>query len=69
MADKILVQGTVLLITSLFGIVSGLIVYIWISSRRDNDHKMNKMEKCIESHNERIIVIETNCKKCKDKKK
>jgi len=69
MEDKILVQSTVLLITSLAGIVLGLVVYIWLSSRRDDNHKMSKMEKCVENHNERIIVIETNCKHCKGKKK
>jgi len=62
-------QGVYLLITSLLGAVVALVVYIWHGASRDTFRKMSKMEKCVENHNERIIVIETNCKKCSGKRK
>lgn len=68
MEDKLLVQGTVLLITSLAGIVFSLIVYIWLSSRRDDNNTIIDIKEDISDlfesrneHRDRITKLETVC--------
>ena len=60
-----------LVITTLLSGVVGLILYIWSGSRRDDAAKMNKVERCLENHNDRILVLETEHKNntCKSKRK
>jgi len=66
-------QGFYLLITSLLAAVVGLVVYIWHGARSNDNRKMNKLEKCVENHNDRLIVLETehennHCKSLRGKK-
>ena len=66
-------EGFYLLITSLLGSIVALVVYIWHGASRDTFSKMSKMEKCVESHNDRLIVLETehdnnHCKQVRKRK-
>lgn len=64
--SKILVDGVMLLITSLLSGIVSLIVYVWASSRREHDRQMMAQEKRLETletsnkdHECRLIRIET----------
>ena len=59
MDKRFFTQEFYLLITSLLTGIVGLVVYIWHGASRDTYRKMSKMEKCVESHNDRLIVLET----------
>lgn len=75
--NKILSDGLMLLFTSLLSGIVSLVVYVWVSSRREHDRQMNKHEKRIEAlemtdknHEGRLIHLETehennHCKKGK----
>ena len=52
-------QGFYLVITSMLSGIVALVVYIWHGASRDTYRKMSKMEKCVESHNDRLLVLET----------
>ena len=73
MDKAFLSQGFYLLITSLLAGIVTLIVYIWHGASRDTYRKMSKMEKCVESHNDRLLVLETehennHCKEIRKRK-
>jgi hypothetical protein len=59
MENGFFAHGFYLLITSLLGGIVALVVYIWNVSSRDIFRQMRKMEKCVESHNDRLLVLET----------
>ena len=75
--NKILSDGLMLLFTSLLSGIVSLVVYIWVSSRKEHDRQMNKHEKRIEAlemtdknHEGRLIHLETEhenntCKRIK----
>ena len=71
MEKTVITQGIYLVVTALLSGVIGLIVYIWSGSRRDDARKMNKLEKFVENHNDRILILETehNNNHCKRGKK
>lgn len=63
---QILLQGVQLLVTALFSGIIGLIVYVWVSSRREHDRQIMTQEKRLETleisnkdHEGRLIRIET----------
>ena len=75
--SKILSDGLMLLFASLLSGIVSLVVYVWVSSRREHDRQMNKHEKRIEAlemtdknHEGRLIHLETEhenntCKRLK----
>jgi len=78
MEDKILFQGIMLLITSLFGIISGLGVYVWNSDRHNHDKQVKELKTDVQklkdskdNHESRLIFLETehNMNTCKKRKK
>ena len=73
MEEGFFTHGFYILITSLLGAVVALVVYIWHGASRDTYRKMMKMETCLEDHNNRLLVLETehennHCKEIRKRK-
>ena len=63
---KYLLQGMQLLVTALFSGIISLIVYVWVSSRKEHDREMKRQDKRIDvletvtkNHQDRLIYLET----------
>lgn len=63
MENKIFFQGVMLLITSLFGIISGLGVYVWNSQRNEYDRKIRDLKKDVDELYDNLHVALTDIKK------
>lgn len=64
--NKILLQGMQLVVTALFSGIISLVVYIWVSSRKEHTREMKRMDEDIDRHEDeikdhegRLIFLET----------